>query len=58
MLCVLDIYQALTEERPYRQALSHEDSMQIIWKLVDIGDLDEQIAKKVELIFQKENETL
>nr|CRH06442.1 Putative metal dependent phosphohydrolase. Containing HD-GYP domain [Candidatus Magnetococcus massalia] len=47
LLTVLDIYQALTEERPYRQGNTHEDAMVIIDKLKEGGQLDATIVDAV-----------
>jgi len=51
LMTVLDIYQALTEERPYRQSLSHQQSMAIIGKLRDNGDVDGEIVGDVDRVF-------
>ncbi|ABK45026.1 metal dependent phosphohydrolase [Magnetococcus marinus MC-1] len=48
LMTVLDIYQALTEERPYRHALTHAESMAIIGKLRDGGGLDAGIVAEVD----------
>lgn len=51
LMTVLDIYQALTEERPYRQSLSHRRTMEIIGKLRDSGEVDAQIVDEVDRAF-------
>ncbi|MBF0110849.1 MAG: HD domain-containing protein [Magnetococcales bacterium] len=51
LLTVLDIYQALTEERPYRKSLSHARTMEIIWPQVHAGALDPQAVGDVERAF-------
>ncbi len=47
----LDIYQALREDRPYRDGLSHEASMDILWSMVKRGEIDERIVKDIEKVF-------
>ncbi|MBF0177832.1 MAG: HD domain-containing protein [Magnetococcales bacterium] len=47
LLTVLDIYQALTEERPYRKSLSHTRTMEIIGRLRDNGEVDAGIVHEV-----------
>ncbi len=51
LLTVLDIYQALTEERPYRQSLSHTRTMEIIGRIRDDGALDAGIVDQVDRVF-------
>ncbi|MBF0447857.1 MAG: HD domain-containing protein [Magnetococcales bacterium] len=51
LLTVLDIYQALTEERPYRKSLSHARSMEIIGKIRDNGEVDAEIVGEVDRAF-------
>lgn len=51
MTCI-DIYQALTEERPYREGLGHEKTMDILRKCVERGEVDPDIVKDVDKVFQ------
>ena len=51
LLGVIDIYQALTEERPYRKGSSHKESMKIIHSMADNGFIDKQIVKDVDIVF-------
>jgi HD-GYP domain-containing protein (c-di-GMP phosphodiesterase class II) len=51
LMTVLDIYQALTEERPYRKSLSHGRTMEIISKIRDSGELDAEIVAQVDRAF-------
>ncbi|MEO5341032.1 MAG: HD domain-containing protein [Magnetococcus sp. MYC-9] len=51
LLSVLDIYQALTEERPYRRGLSHTQTMEILRPMVAKGLLDPQPVQDVERAF-------
>ncbi|GAB0058159.1 3'3'-cGAMP-specific phosphodiesterase 1 [Candidatus Magnetaquicoccaceae bacterium FCR-1] len=51
LLTVLDIYQALTEERPYRQSLTHRQTMEILYRLVAEGEVDPGLVKAVDRAF-------
>jgi len=48
LMGVIDIYQALTEERPYRKGLSHQETMKIIYGMARGGFIDNQIARDVD----------
>lgn len=50
LLGVIDIYQALTEERPYRRGLSHKETMKIINSMANGGFIDNQIARDIDNI--------
>lgn len=50
LLGVIDVYQALTEERPYRKGLSHKETMKIIYKMANGGFIDNQIARDIDNI--------
>ena len=43
MACI-DIYQALTEKRPYKDGMSHEQSISIMQDMAHKGELDEKIV--------------
>ena len=45
MMACIDIYQALTESRPYKQGMSHEKACEILWDMAKKGWLDETIVK-------------
>lgn len=47
MMACLDIYQAMTEERPYKPGLTHEEAMRILYKMGRAGQLDEQIIEDI-----------
>lgn len=53
LMACLDIYQALTEERPYRQGLPHEKAMEILSNMMKDGFIDAKITKDIELVFSK-----
>jgi HD-GYP domain-containing protein (c-di-GMP phosphodiesterase class II) len=43
LVAVTDVFQALTQSRPYRAGLSLEKSLSILEELVDDGKLDRQV---------------
>lgn len=52
LMAVCDMYQALTEDRPYRAGMSHIEAVNIIYKLVKLNKIDGgslEIIKEVEL---------
>jgi len=51
LMACLDIYQALTEERPYKKGLSHEKSIGILRKLAADGGLDRGIVEDLEKVY-------
>lgn len=44
LLACCDIYQALTESRPYREGMNHGQAMDIMEKMVTDGELDGRIV--------------
>ena len=48
LLACLDIYQAVSEERPYHPARSHEDTMPILFDMVENGLIDGMIVKDLD----------
>lgn len=58
MACV-DIYQALTESRPYKKGMPHEKAYQILKNMADKGWLDAVIVAQVGGCFcDEQNETM
>ncbi len=51
LVMCLDIYQALMEERPYRQGLSHQKGMFILRDMVDAGLIDSDITEEINKVF-------
>lgn len=51
VLACIDIYQAMTEERPYKPGLAHEAAMQELDRLVGLGKLDSVIVHDVDMVF-------
>lgn len=50
MACV-DIYQALTEDRPYKKGMPHEKACQILKNMAEKGWLDASIVAQVDACF-------
>lgn len=48
----LDIYQALTEERPYRKGMSHGEAMKVLGNMAEIGMIDGGIVRDVDQGFE------
>ena len=51
MACV-DIYQALTENRPYKEGISHEKAYGILWDMAEKGRIDSDIVTKIDSCFK------
>lgn len=51
ILACIDIYQALTEERPYKKEISHADAMKILYDLAGTGKLDRGIVRDLDTVF-------
>jgi putative two-component system response regulator len=45
IMAVVDVYDALRTERPYKFALSHEEAVDILWQEAEAGSWDRQVAK-------------
>ena len=50
VLACTDIYQAVSEERPYHPRRSHEDTMPILWSMADKGFIDGEIVKDFDAV--------
>jgi HD-GYP domain-containing protein (c-di-GMP phosphodiesterase class II)/rubredoxin len=48
LMACLDIYQALVEERPYKEGMSHSEAMAILRKMGAAGQLDEDIIRDID----------
>ena len=44
MMACIDIYQALTESRPYKQGMPHEKACEILWDMANKGWRDDVIV--------------
>lgn len=51
LMACIDIYQALTEERPYKKGMSHEASMKILRDMADNGFIDGTIVEDINKVF-------
>ncbi len=47
-MAVIDIYQALSETRPYKEPLTHEAVMKIMDQMVKSGKIDGQIVQDID----------
>lgn len=52
LIACLDIYQALTEERPYREALSHERTLVILREMGAQNKIDAAIVEEIDHVFR------
>ena len=48
LLACIDIYQAVSEERPYHRARSHKDTMPILYGMAEKGLIDGKIVKDLD----------
>lgn len=55
MACI-DIYQALTEERPYKVPMSHTETMKVLCNMSRTGKLDADIVNDLDRCFGAEQE--
>ena len=51
LLTCLDIYQALTEDRPYKAGMAHKKAIGILREMVEKGELDADIVEQVDKEF-------
>ena len=54
LLACLDIYQALTEDRPYKAGMKHHKAMSILRELAEKGELDSRITEDIGSVFHIE----
>ena len=50
ILVCTDIYQAISEERPYHPARSHAETMPILWDMAQRGYIDSEIVKDFDTV--------
>jgi HD-GYP domain-containing protein (c-di-GMP phosphodiesterase class II) len=48
LLCCIDIYQAVSEDRPYHPPRSHGDTIAILQGMADHGFVDAQAVKDLD----------
>ena len=54
MACI-DIYQALTEDRPYKSGMSHAKTIAIMNSMVEEGKIDGAITMDIDTVFGNRN---
>lgn len=52
LLACLDIYQALTEERPYKAGMAHAKAVGILYGMAEDGELDGSIVSDIDRVFK------
>jgi HD-GYP domain-containing protein (c-di-GMP phosphodiesterase class II) len=50
LLACLDLYQAISEERPYHPGRSHGDTMRILYEMANKGEIDSDITKDLGVV--------
>ena len=50
LLTCIDIYQALTEKRPYRDRMSHEEAIAIMMDMARRNELNEEIVRDISAV--------
>jgi HD-GYP domain-containing protein (c-di-GMP phosphodiesterase class II) len=53
LLACIDIYQAVSELRPYHEERSHADTMPILQGMADKGFVDKKIVKDINEVMEK-----
>jgi HD-GYP domain-containing protein (c-di-GMP phosphodiesterase class II) len=48
LLACLDLYQAISEERPYHSGRGHEDTIRILYDMAKMGKIDIDIVKDID----------
>ena len=56
LMACIDIYQALTEDRPYKAGLSHGKTIAIMKSMVEEGKIDGSITADIASVFGTEEE--
>jgi HD-GYP domain-containing protein (c-di-GMP phosphodiesterase class II) len=57
LLCVIDIYQAISEERPYHPARSHNETIALLNEMADRGCVDSQIVRDLDTVLAVQTST-
>lgn len=53
LVACCDIYQALTEDRPYRAGMSHDAAVSILKEMADRGEVDQYIVASINDVFER-----
>jgi len=48
LLICLDLYQAISEERPYHPGRNHADTIKILYEMANAGKIDKDITKEID----------
>lgn len=56
LMACLDIYQALTEERPYKAGMAHAKAISILRELVKREELDAGLVEEIDKVFGEDTE--
>jgi HD-GYP domain-containing protein (c-di-GMP phosphodiesterase class II) len=54
LLACCDIYQALTEKRPYKDGFTHEEAIKIMRDMAEKGEIDYDIVTDMHTVFKNE----
>ena len=54
LIACLDIYQALSEERPYKKGKTHNEAIAILKSMSADGKIDESIVNDIDRHFKKD----
>lgn len=57
LMACIDIYQALTEDRPYKAGLSHAKTIAIMKSMVEEGKIDGSITMDLDSVFGTEDDS-
>jgi HD-GYP domain-containing protein (c-di-GMP phosphodiesterase class II) len=52
LIACLDVYQAVSEERPYHPSRDHAATMEILFRMADTGSLDSSIVKDLNEVLE------
>ena len=52
LMACIDIYQALVEHRPYKEGMSHEKTMGILYSMAEEGKIDRRITADIDKVFK------
>ncbi|MDX1294974.1 MAG: HD domain-containing phosphohydrolase [Sulfurimonadaceae bacterium] len=58
LLAALDVYQALTEERPYRAKMTHCDAIEILSEHAEKGLFKEELVQVIDTVFTDGHEPI
>lgn len=57
LMACIDIYQALTEKRPYKEGLSHKKAIELMKSMAKDGKIDPEIVNDMNAAFYVEGQT-